>query len=44
MMATTHQQNGQHWGNENGSQAVQKPEPVGTIVRSVCQTSTTSGL
>jgi len=37
-MQAIHQQNGQTWGNENGSQAVQKPEPMGATVRSTCQT------
>jgi len=39
MTAAIHQQNGQTWGNENGSQAVQKPKPMGAVVRSMCQTS-----
>jgi len=37
-IAATHQQNGQTWGRENGSQDAQKPEPVGTRVRSTCHT------
>lgn len=34
MTTATHQQNGQHMGRENGSQAVQRPAPTGTVVRS----------
>ena len=33
-----HQQKGQRCGNEKGSQEVQKPSDVGTVVRSECQT------
>ena len=33
----THQQNGQH-GESEGDQEVQKPEPMGIVVRSTCQT------
>ena len=32
-----HQQNGQHWGSANGSQDVQSPRDVGTVLRSQCQ-------
>ena len=34
----THQQNGQYWGRANGSQAVHRPEKMGTAVMSMCQT------
>src|SRR5262249_50288077 len=34
----THQQNGQRWGSAKGSQEVQKPEPIGIVVRSTCHT------
>ena len=38
-MATTHQAKGQHWGRAlAGSQVVQKPEAMGTRVRSTLQT------
>src|SRR6516225_9591142 len=36
MTIATHQQNGQHCGSVNGSQGTQKPEAVGTTVRSTC--------
>lgn len=35
--AAIHQQNGQDCGSENDSHVVQKPEPMGTVVRSVIQ-------
>ena len=38
MTTDNHQQNGHRCGSANGSQAVQKPETVGTMVRSTCQT------
>ena len=38
MATATHQQNGQHWGNANGNHGAQKPNDVGTAVRSTCQT------
>jgi hypothetical protein len=38
MATATHQQNGQHCGKAKGSQVVQKPVAVDTVVRSTCQT------
>ena len=38
MTTAGHQQNGQHCGGANGNQGAQKPAPVGTVVRSMCQT------
>ena len=34
----THQQNGQRWGTAHGRHDVRSPAPVGTVVRSTCQT------
>jgi hypothetical protein len=38
MAMASHQQNGQHCGSANGTHGAQKPAPVGTVVRSTCQT------
>ena len=38
MATATHQQNGQHCGRANGNQEAQKPDTIGTVVRSRCQT------
>ena len=38
MITPTRQQNGQDCGKENGAHGHQKPAPVGTLVRSMCQT------
>ena len=37
MTIPIHQQNGQDCGSENGSHVVQKPEPMGTVIRSAIQ-------
>src|SRR6266481_2871342 len=39
MTTPTHQQKGHTWGSAKGTQDVQKPSDVGTVVRSTCQRS-----
>ena len=38
MATVTRQQNGQTCGSAKGSQGIQKPEAMGTMVMSTCQT------